>query len=260
LLTDFAEYHAKYATVRMEREDRILQLTFHTDGGPLQWGWDAARDWIGAFRDVGNDPRNKVIIMTGTGNVFSGPRGTPATSPVRSPRDWEEMRFGGSRLLSNLLAIEAPIISAINGPALRHMDTPLLADVVLAADDTVFQDSGHLISDTVPGDGMHVVMPLLMGLTRARYFLFTGQELSVAEAREMGLVNEVLPRDELLPRAWELARGIAGRPDLVVRHTRLLLTHQIRRQILDLVGYGFALEGAGVTDRWAMSRQAEELQ
>jgi enoyl-CoA hydratase/carnithine racemase len=248
------EYIDRYETIALERRDHILQVTFHTDGGPLRWGPVPHREWPDAFGRIAADRENRVVIMTGTGDEFSGPAGSPATSPRRSPREWETTRTEGTAMLMNLLAIEAPIISAINGPALRHMEVPLLADIVLASEHSVFTDSGHFVSHTTPGDGMHIVMPLLMGLNRARYFLYTGQRLSAHEARDIGLVNEVLSRERLLPRAWELAEAIADKPPLVLRHTRLLLTQQIRQAMHSLLGYGLALEGLGVAERWAADR------
>ena len=101
----------------------------------------------------------------------------------------------------------------------------------------------------VPGDGMHIVYPLLLGMNRGRYFLLTGQIITARQAQEMGLVNEVLPRADLLPRAWALAEQLAQQSPLLLRYTRVLLTQQIKRQMLDLLGYGLALEGLGVVDR-----------
>ena len=92
---------------------------------------------------------------------------------------------------------------------------------------------------------MHIVYPLLMGMNRGRYFLLTGQTLSAKEAQDLGLVNEVLPRPDLLPRAWELAEQLAQQPPLVLRYTRVLLTQHIKRLMQDLLGYGLALEGMG---------------
>jgi hypothetical protein len=70
-------YAEKYQTIRMERRDGILQMTFHTHGGPLQWGEAPHREVPAAFRDIGSDPDTTVVIMTGTGEAFSGPRATP---------------------------------------------------------------------------------------------------------------------------------------------------------------------------------------
>ena len=137
------------------------------------------------------------------------------------------------------------MISAINGPALRHSELPLLCDIVLAAADVTFQDSGHFVNGLIPGDGMHIIYPLLMGMNRGRYFLLTGQTLSAQEAKELGLVNEVLPSSELLPRAWQLAEQLAQQPPLVLRYTRVLLTMHLKRMMQDMLGYGLALEGLG---------------
>ena len=154
----------------------------------------------------------------------------------------------GKQLLTNLLDIEVPMISAINGPALRHSELPLLCDIVLASDTAAFQDSGHFVNGLIPGDGMHVIYPLLLGLNRGRYFLLTGQTLDARQALELGLVSEVLPREGLLPRAWELAEELAEQSDLVLRYSRVLLTQNVKRQMQDLLGYGLALEGLGSAD------------
>jgi Enoyl-CoA hydratase/isomerase len=151
----------------------------------LRWGFLPHGELPEAFHDIGSDRENRVVILTGTGEEFSGPRATPGTSsfPVRpSIERIDRIHWEGRHLLMNLLNIEAPVISAINGPAWRHSEIPLLCDIVLAADTAQFQDSAHFSSDVVPGDGMHIVYPLLLGMNRGRYFLMTGQTLDAAEA------------------------------------------------------------------------------
>jgi enoyl-CoA hydratase/carnithine racemase len=255
----FEEYATKYQTIRMERRDGILQLTFHTEGGPLQWGMLPHGEFPQAFRDVGSDPETRVIIMTGTGDAFSGPQATPDARLRARPQDWDRIYWEGKHLLGALLDIEVPIISAINGPALRHSEVPLLCDIVLASENTTFQDSAHFRNGLVPGDGMHIVYPLLLGTNRGRYFLLTGQVLSVQEAQTLGLVSEVLPREALLPRAWELAEQLARQPRLVLRYSRVLLTQPLKRQLVDLLGYGLALEGLGAADAW-LEQHAQEAE
>ena len=148
-----------------------------------------------------------------------------------------------------MLNIEVPVISAINGPAWRHSEIPLLCDIVLAADTAQFQDSAHFASDVVPGDGMHIVYPLLLGMNRGRYFLMTGQTLDAAEALRLGLVAEVLPPDKLLARAWALAEELTRKPTLLLRYTRLLFTEYLRRQMHDLLGYGLAMESLALFEK-----------
>ncbi len=242
----FEDYAQAYETVRMERRNGILQITLHTNGGVLQWGEVPHRELPQVFRDIGSDPETKVVILTGTGEMFSGPRATPDRKLSRTASEWDKTYWEGKHLLSNLLDIEVPMISAINGPAWRHSEIPLLSDIVLASDDTAFQDSAHFPNGLVPGDGMHIIYPLLLGLNRGRYFLLTGQTLDAQQAKDLGLVSEVLPRAQLLPRAWELAEQLAQRPRLVLRYSRVLLTQHVKRLLHDLLGYGLALEGMGV--------------
>lgn len=244
-MTSLEQYANKYQHVRMERRDGILQMTLHTNGDTLQWGAGPHQELPQVFADVGADTENKVVIMTGTGEGFTGPPGSPETRVRRTPAQWDVTYWEGKHLLMNLLDIEVPMISAINGPALRHSELPLLCDIVLAAQETTFQDSGHFISGLIPGDGMHVVYPMLLGLNRGRYFLLTGQKLSAQEAKDLGLVSEVLPREQLLPRAWELAEQLSQQHPLVLRYSRVLLTQYIKRLMHDLLGYGLALEGLG---------------
>ena len=247
-MASLEQYADNYRHIRMERRDGILQMTFHTDGGPLQWGGGPHEEFPRAFADVGSDPANRVVIITGTGDAFSGPQGTAAGAPKRTPREWDKTYWEGKRLLTNLLDIEVPMISAVNGPALRHSEIPLLCDIVLASETAAFQDSGHFMSGLVPGDGVHIVYPMLLGLNRGRYFLLTGQSIGAQEAQTLGLVNEVLPHGELLPRAWALAGQLAEKSDLVLRYTRVATTQYVKRIMQDLLGYGLALEGLGSAD------------
>ena len=256
-MTDFADYSTRYERVRMRREDGILEMTFHTVGDSLRWGKGAHEDLERAFLDVGRDRENEIIILTGTGDEYAGPAVLPSgAGGHHNPRkpvtaeEWDKLWYWeGKHLLMNLLNIEVPMIAAINGPAVRHPEIPLLCDIVLASETATIQDSAHFNGGLVPGDGVHVVFPLLLGPNRGRYFLLTGQVLDAQQALDLGLVSEVLPGDQLLPRAWALARQLQQRPPLLRRYTRVMLTQDLKRRMHDLLGYGLAMEGLAAVQR-----------
>ena len=248
--TKLGDYADKYEFIRMRREEGILEITFHTNGGPLRWNRQAHAEFEEAFLNIGRDRENMVVIMSGTGEEFSGPVPDPAANKANHKKTIAqvvELGWEAKGLLLNLLGIDVPMISCVNGPAARHAELALLCDIVLAAEQASFQDSAHFVGGLVPGDGMHVVMPALLGPNRGRYFLLTGQIIGAREAKEVGLVSEIMPREQLLPRARELARKILQQPELVRRYTRLLITEKLRRELNDLLPYGFALEGLGMT-------------
>jgi enoyl-CoA hydratase/carnithine racemase len=135
------------------------------------------------------------------------------------------------------------MIAAINGPLTVHSEYALLCDIVIATEDTYFQDAPHPAFGIVPGDGVHILWPEVIGEIRGRYFLLTGQKLSAREAKEQGAVNEIVPRERLLPRAWELARQMTKQPPLTLRYTRMAFSTRFRRRLQEGLSYGLALEG-----------------
>lgn len=244
----FDEYRNRYKYVRFEREDGILTMAIHHEGGPALWGFGegSIHTELGdAFYHVGRDPETKVIIFTGTGDAFLenfDPASFADPAPVTA-QFWDRIYKEGKDLLQNLLEIEVPIIGAVNGNAYIHAELIVLSDIVLAASTAGFADKAHSPSGTVPGDGVHVVWPMLLGPNRGRYFLLTGEAIPAEEAKALGVVAEILPPEKLLDRAWELARMLNRKTPLMLRYSRVSMIQEIKRRLLNDLGYGLLLEG-----------------
>lgn len=148
----------------------------------------------------------------------------------------------------NLLDIEVPVIAALNGPVLLHSEYALLADIVLATPETIFQDKPHFDFGIVPGDGVNLLWPEVIGSVRGRYFILTRQQLDAQTAKDWGAVNEIVPSDRLLERAHQIANELVKLPPLTSRYTRIALTQKLRRIVDESAGYGLALEGISAAE------------
>jgi enoyl-CoA hydratase/carnithine racemase len=240
------DYNAAFKTADLKlHDDGVLVITLHSRGKSLGWNGLPHRELPEVFARVGADRSIRAVVLTGTGDRFIdliaefevGIAQGHATAAMM-----DDGLFEGNRLLDHLLAIEVPVIAAVNGPVNVHAELALLSDIVICSEDTYFQDVAHVPSGLVPGDGVQVVWPLLIGFNRARYFLLTGEKIHAQEAQRLGLVSEVHPTENVLPRALVHARRLAACNPVFIRNTRLLFTSQLRQALTLEVSRGLALE------------------
>lgn len=246
--TTLDNYRHGWTHAVVERDDSgVLEIRLHSGGGPLMWGDGPHRELAELFAAVAGDRDNRVVIITGTGSHFIDFTGAEEMATAGVPAGlWGRILWDGKRLITSYLDIDVPVIAAVNGPARAHSELAVLADIVLASDTALFQDGPHFPAGLVPGDGVQIIWPLLLGPNRGRYFLLTGQELRAHEAHSLGVVAEVLDSDQLMGRARDLAHQLAARDKHVLRHTRHVLTHRLKKQVLDELEMGLALEGLAV--------------
>jgi enoyl-CoA hydratase/carnithine racemase len=243
------DYSKRYRNIAFERREGVVCARLHTDGAALQWGSNQGSvhgQLSDAFRDLARDPELRVLILTGTGTVFCTELNHAENPASLNSTEWSRLVREGRDLLQDFLALEVPVIAAVNGPVHIHSELPVLADIVLAAETAEFADRVHFVHGVVPGDGVHVVWPLLLGVNRARYFLMTGQAISAREALTLGVVAEVIADADLQARAWRLGAELARKPLVALRNTRMALTRRLRREMNDDLDVGLALEGLGL--------------
>lgn len=244
----FTDYHNRYRNIAMERDDKgVLLVRLHTNGGHFVWSEESHEELGYCFADIGGDRGNRVVVLTGTGAVWCDEIDFASFS-LNNPAEWDHTFFDGRRLLTNLLAIEVPVISAVNGPARIHPEIPVMSDIVIASEHTVFQDAPHFIGGIVPGDGAHVVWTHVLGPNKGRYFLLMGEELGAPEALARGVVGEVVPKEQVLPRAMEIAAQFAGKTDLALRYARVVLTQRYKRLMDEGLSLGLGLEALAAID------------
>jgi enoyl-CoA hydratase/carnithine racemase len=244
----FAQYKDRYENIALSRgDDGILVMRLHTGGGSFIWSALAHEELGYCFTDVGADRENKVVVLTGTGTDWCADINA-GSFKLSTAGEWDLTFYDGRRLLNNLLDIEVPVISAINGPARIHPEIPVMSDIVIASETALFQDAPHFMSGIVPGDGAHVVWPHILGPNRGRYFLIMGQEIHAAQALDWGVVSEVVADGALMNRAMEIATMIASKPILTRRYTRVALTQRYKRLMHEGLSLGLGLEALAAVE------------
>ena len=246
----FEDYREKYATYfKLERRNGILQVQMHTAGGPVMYGLPIHNAWSQLWLDIGNDPDNEVLIFSGTGDkwIAGFDPDFAAQSLDELPADafYDQIYSDATKLLEAFIFnIDIPTIACINGSGL-HTEFALLCDITLCAEHAELFDP-HFKFNLVPGDGQGLTFQELMGPKRAAYFLYTSDKITAQMAKEMGLVNEVLPLDRLLPRAWEIAEKIMQKPRTIRRLTSAVLRRQWKRRLVEDLGFHIAHELLGM--------------
>ena len=229
------------------REDGVILAQAHTLNGPIQLSVQNHRALGQMLKVIGADPKNEILILSGSGEEFmmdSDPNGFELEEEDMPYWAYEYAYKDGRINVSSLVNdLEIPTIGIMNGPGF-HSEIVLMCDLTLAASDATIFDL-HYDIGSVPADGIHNAFQELLGVKRAAYALLTGEAISAQQALEWGMVNEVLPRDELVARAYAIADHIMTQP----RTTRRLTTQIVRRPwkqriVADLDG-GFGIQMFG---------------
>jgi enoyl-CoA hydratase/carnithine racemase len=221
----------------------VLTCRFHTDGGPATFTGQMHADLPRALYEIGQDRENQVLVLTGTGDRFMTDIDGPSLDDPTKPAVWDKTTAEGRRVMQRLVDLEMPIVAAVNGPASVHSEYVLVADIVVAADTTVFTDFPHLTFGLVPGDGIYLAWEETIGLNRARYLTLTQGSFTAQQAEQWGAVAEVLPLGQVLPRAQELAESLAAKPQLLTRYLALTVRQRLSRRMAEAYQLGSALEG-----------------
>jgi len=203
---------SSYEAIRYEVQDGVLTITLNRPERLNAFNGQMAAEMMEAFDRADGDDNIRAIILTGEGRGFCA--GADLSSGgdtfARSNEDLEAYRDGGGVLSLRIYALRKPIIAAINGPAVGVGITMTLPmDVRLASTEArmgfVFVRRGM-----VPEACSSYFLPRLVGMGRASEWTLTGRVFPASEALEAGLVNRVLPPEDLLPAARELASEIVA--------------------------------------------------
>lgn len=207
------------------KEEGVALLTLNRPRTLNDLSARMGEEWLAALRDAQQDPVVKALVVTGQGRAFSAganPRNLLAsrqtfvrTGQWQGVADlWELVRAAAE--------LEKPYIAAVNGPVVGGgFDMLTLCDLRLASERARF-GSGFIRMGEVPAIGCYT-LPRLVGIPRALDLIWTGRIITAQEALTIGLVNQVLPEEELLPTTRRLALQLAQGPGVAIKHSKRLV-------------------------------------
>lgn len=243
---DYQEFFKDFYTME-RRDDGVLLVRTHTNGGPVQLSVENHRSLGQMLKTVGADPENEIMILGGTGDEFMMDSDVDGFALEEEDLEYwayeyayKDGRINVSALVNDL---EIPTIGILNGPGF-HTEIVLMCDITIMAEEATIFDL-HYDIGSVPADGIHNAFQELLGTKRAAYALLTGEAIDAQTALDYGMVNEVVPRDSLVDRAYEIADHIMTQP----RTTRRLATQIVRRpwkqRIVNDLDGGFGIQMFG---------------
>ncbi|MFT3800176.1 MAG: enoyl-CoA hydratase/isomerase family protein [Burkholderiaceae bacterium] len=183
----------------------------------------------------------RAVFLTGDGPSFCSGGDLKMLQTASAPWPVHRRFRGLTRWLVPLIQLEKPVIVGVNGHAVGGgMGLALAGDLILAGESAKFM-AGFFRLGAVPDIGMMYHLPRLVGMARAKQFLFGNLTLSAQQAADWGIVSEVVPDEELFDRGLAAAKKLASGPAEVMGLAKSLLARSYETSLHDMFSY----EGLG---------------
>ena len=218
-----------YTRFTFEREGRVLKA-FITSDHPVNGVDGPMHDELArVFTDLQRDSASDIIVLAAKGRAFcAGGDFQWFQQQIDDPASFRAIAWDAKRIVSSLLEMEKPILCRLNGAAAGLGATiALLCDIIVADEKAVIGDP-HVKVGLVAGDGGALIWPQLIGYARAKELLMTGDMLSAAEAKALGLINHAVPGDQLDAKLAEIIAKLQGNPKWAVRWTKSVTNIPLR--------------------------------
>ncbi|MHB9287950.1 enoyl-CoA hydratase/isomerase family protein [Halobacteriales archaeon Cl-PHB] len=195
--------------------------------------------------DDAEDSEARVIVLTGEGDAFNAGADLnylQETIDEGNPAAFYDMVRNDLKILRPMLDITKPVVARVNGDAMGQGATlALFCDIVVASEDARIGDT-HVRAGLPAGDGSAALWPLLMSLNTAKELTMTGEVLSAEEAADLGMVNHVVPDDDLDAKVDEIVDDLASGPQYAIRGTKHVMNGWLRFGITTMLHDGLAME------------------
>ena len=215
---------------RSERDGHLLVVTINRpevlNAANARLHWEFTQIWP----VVDADPKTRVVVVTGAGKAFSAGGDLSLVEDMAgNPDALTRTMREASDLVYNMINLDKPVVSAINGVAVgAGLVVALMADVSIISETARFTD-GHTRLGVAAGDHAAIIWPLLCGMAKAKYYLLTADFIDGREAERIGLVTMCLPPDQVMPKALDVADRLARGSQISIQWTKRALNNWLRQ-------------------------------
>jgi len=232
--------YSHYKCIAVERKGRILSLTLNRPDSLNAVTPAMHTELATIFADVRKDDEADVVTLTGAGRGFCA--GADLKEPIPDKETAERIFVEARDIIVNILEVDKPIITGLNGPAAGLGATlALFGDIVIASDKARIGDT-HVKVGLAAGDGGAVIWPILVGVNKAKELLMTGEVIDAQEALRIGLVNHVVPHEKLGETVMEMANRLASGDAMAIQFTKKAVNQYVKWMLNQVFDYSLALE------------------
>ncbi|MBA7467171.1 MAG: hypothetical protein GH156_01370 [Dehalococcoidia bacterium] len=216
-----------FETVILKKEGHIATITMNRPEMMNALNIQMLQEMVAAIDEIARNDDVRVVVLTGAGRVFcsgadiseggkaSGLSGTPVEMHHNVRNSYQKVALGLQRL-------DKPTIAMVNGAAVgAGCDFAFACDMRVGSEKARFRN-GFVRVGLIPGGGGTWLYTRLMGLGRGLEFLFTGDFLEAEEAERIGVLNKIVPAEDLERETMELAQKIANNPPLAVQMSKMM--------------------------------------
>lgn len=228
-----------YQTIRLEHSNAVAAITLNRPDSMNTYTIEMLNELADALESVALDPRIRAVLMTGSGRAFSAGADVKGVESLLSLQtELPEKQDMLKMIIKVVMAIRQapkPVIAAVNGVVAGGAANFVLACDIVIASEKARMAQNFINIGLVPDGGATYFLPARVGYQRTCEILFTGQILSAQEACDLGLYNRVVPPEEVLPAARQLAEELAEKPTAAIAAGKAILNqdslYQLRRYL-----------------------------
>lgn len=226
-----------YNTILYNKEGEIALITLNRPKNMNSLNSELLRELDKVLTEIDRDNEVKIVILSGNEKVFAAGADISDVSNFNSPAEVHRFVKEAQAVINKLEDLEKPTIAAISGLALGGgCEIVLACDLRIAAENAILGQP-EIKLGILPGAGGTQRLPRLIGTTKAKELLFTGDSIDALEAYRVGLVNKVVPVESLMEEAKKMALKIARQPGYAIKIIKLAVNKGLDMDIKSAISY-----------------------